>query len=309
MPVTTAPEGPTGTVSGRRRPNRRLVLILSVAAVVVLVAVAAAAVYTERPVFCPVCHEMTPYYDAWASGPHANTSCVDCHVDAGVVNHALHKFVALREVWDHFTRDNRFPTWGVELPNARCISCHPTVRTFGASKFDHQLHANKASCKDCHATAGHAVSSAALEAAGVLNTAASGPPLPGDVTASSAPGHIKVSCQECHDQAKMRCSQCHTAPHEPRGECSGCHQPGQKFTFIHTAATACEQCHQPPANHFAGACSVCHKVSIPFKETVFTHPGNTGEHSYRSFACVKCHPTSYSVASCTCHGGRPPRGD
>lgn len=285
----------------------RILVIVGVGAALVAVGLATA-VYTERPQFCPVCHEMGPYYDAWTAGPHANTSCVECHVDQGVIAHGLHKFVALKEVWDHFTKDNRFPTYGVELPNARCLRCHATVRTVGGSRFDHFLHANKAACKECHPTTGHSVTSAALKQAGILTTTDVGAPVPGGLTPSSAPGHIKVSCQGCHDQAKMRCSLCHAAPHEARGECSDCHQPGTRFKFAHPAGTDCVRCHKPPANHFGPSCASCHTPGVPFASATFRHPA-TGEHSFRSFPCAKCHPDGYTKAYCSCHKGKPPTGD
>jgi cytochrome c nitrite reductase small subunit len=302
--------GATGEKASPGR-RRRVVIWSAVGAAVLLVGsiALAAAVYTERPQFCPTCHEMQPYYDAWSAGPHATAAaCVDCHIDSGIVAHGLHKFVALKEVWDHFTKTNTFPTWGVDLPNRRCVACHPRVSTKSASKFDHGFHTNKAQCKDCHATTGHEVSLSALATAGVLAPSATGLPAPTGQTPSAAPGHIKVACQRCHDQARMRCSQCHSAPHEARGECSGCHQTGTTFVFSHPASGDCATCHKPPANHFSQDCAACHKPGVPFANATFTHPP-TGEHGYRSFACVRCHPKGFTSASCTCHGGRPPSGD
>jgi len=348
--VVTDVRGSTPPARGRapRDPKTtRRILLIAVAAVLVLGVVGVAfAVYTERPQFCPTCHEMTPYYDAWAAGPHKDISCVDCHVDPGVVNHALHKALALQELWHHFTRKNTFPNYSVELPNARCESCHPKVKDTLGAKFSHAVHAGKAQCKDCHATVGHTVMLAALDAAGILKPNATEPPTPGGMSPSSAAGHVKVACQQCHDQAKMKCALCHKAPHEVKpGDCSACHSPGAKFLFQHTAdaacakchkapanhfvgdcaschksggktwvfthptATACAGCHKPPPNHFGNACATCHRVGVAFKNAVFRHTGNTGEHSYRSFACVKCHPRGYATASCTCHGGKPPSGD
>lgn len=300
-----------GTPKRAGRWNRKRILTIALIAVLVLGPVLIGSmVFTERPQFCPVCHEMGPYYDAWAAGPHNEISCADCHVDPGVVSHGLHKFVALKEVWDHFTRTNLFPNYTVELPDSRCEACHPKVRDTLGAKFSHALHAGKAPCKDCHATVGHTVTLAALDTAGILKLAATGPPTPGGATPSAAAGHIGVACQRCHDQAKMKCSQCHKAPHEVKpGECSDCHTTGTKFVFVHTTNTACASCHKPPANHFGSSCATCHRIGVPFRNATFRHTGDTGEHSYRSFACVKCHPKDYSSASCTCHGGKPPRDD
>ena len=63
-----------------------------------------------RPAFCQTCHEMGPYYDAWAVGQHAETAtCIDCHVDDGLPARFAHKFVALGEVKAHFLGDTTFP--------------------------------------------------------------------------------------------------------------------------------------------------------------------------------------------------------
>lgn len=296
-------------------PKRRVPwsLIWGGVAIVVLAALAGSIVYTERPSFCPTCHEMRPYYAAWQSGGHATRAwCVDCHVDPGVFARILHKPLELREVWDHFFADPRFPNYSVDVPNVRCTrdGCHPTVAARSNSTFSHAQHATRAKCQQCHATAGHVVTLAALQAEGTLKAAATTPPVPGGLVPSAAAGHKPVSCQKCHDQANMKCSQCHQAPHEPRGECSACHQPGANFTFVHGAkGSDCSQCHAPPANHFGPDCSACHSPDVPFKNTVFNHPARIGDHSFRSFPCVKCHPTGYTTSSCTCHGGRAPTGD
>jgi hypothetical protein len=255
---------------------------------------------------------MSPYYDAWATGPHATSAqCVDCHVDPGVIAHLAHKPIALKEVWNHFFSDNRFPNFNVDLPNSRCQneSCHKTIPEKTGSLFSHAAHATKALCKDCHAQSGHLVSTAALDAAGVLKQGATAP-VPGGLTPSSVPGHKKVVCQECHDQAKMKCSSCHQPPHEDKGECSNCHVVGDTFVAGHPGGsnTACgtSGCHKPPANHFGADCASCHKPTVPFAQATFSHPARVGDHSYRAFPCVKCHPSGYTTSYCSCHKGNPP---
>jgi nitrate/TMAO reductase-like tetraheme cytochrome c subunit len=296
--------------SRRWNPSRRLLVWGAVAFAVLLLA-AASLVVTEQSSFCPVCHEMGPYYQAWQAGGHVGKAqCVDCHIDPGVVAHILHKPSELKELWDHFFTDYRFPNYNVDVPNARCVYCHPTVKPKSGSTFSHAAHASRAQCRECHATAGHVVSLDVLQAAGVLKAAATTPPVPAGLTPSAVAGHKKVICQQCHDQANMKCSACHQAPHEPRGECSGCHAPGAKFVWLHGAqGTDCSQCHTPPANHFGANCAACHSPGTPFKDTVFNHPNPVGRHNYRDFPCAKCHPTGYTTSSCTCHGGQAPNGD
>jgi nitrate/TMAO reductase-like tetraheme cytochrome c subunit len=298
---------PAATGRGSTRAQR--LIMWGAIGVAALILLAGSLVYTEQSSFCPTCHEMGPYYQAWAAGGHAKKAqCVDCHVDAGVIAHLAHKPIALKEVWDHFFADNRFPSYTLDVPNSRCVHCHPTVPDKIGALFSHALHQTKATCKDCHAQSGHVVSLASLSAAGILRANAVTPTVTG-VTPSSIAGHIKVVCQDCHDQATMRCSSCHQPPHESRGECSNCHEPGTKFAFTHSSSSDCGSCHTPPANHFGPDCKACHNPNTPFAKAAFTHPARVGEHNYRAFPCVKCHPNGYSTSSCTCHGGRAPSGD
>lgn len=284
----------------------RRTIVWSVVGLLAALVVGTSLVYTEQSSFCPTCHEMVPYYNAWRTGPHARAAqCVDCHVDSGLLAHLAHKPIALKEVWDHFFRDNRFPNFDVALPNSRCVRCHGRVPDPSGSRFTHARHLDRAQCKDCHARTGHVVSLASLSAEGVLKPD-SVQPMPSSGSPSSITGHITVICQRCHDQAKMKCSACHQAPHEPRGECSNCHKPGKTFVYAHTSRTDCASCHKPPANHFGSDCKACHTPTTPFAKTSFTHPAT--HHDYRSRPCVKCHPNGYTTAVCTCHGGNPPKG-
>lgn len=300
----TSGNRPTANVRARR------IVIWGAVAAIAAVVLTGSLVYTEQSSFCPTCHEMKPYYQAWQASGHATSaSCVDCHVDPGVIAHLAHKPIALKEVWDHFFSNSKFPNYTVDIPNSRCLGCHPKVPNKAGSLFSHSEHAGRAKCKSCHAQTGHTVSLASLAAEGVLKTNATTPTVPG-MNPSSISGHIKIVCQECHDQAKMKCSSCHQPPHESRGECSNCHRPGTAFVASHPLDTDCAKCHKAPAKHFGNDCAACHTPGVPFAQATFSHPRNTGEHSYRSFACAKCHPKNYTTAYCTCHpGGRAPAGD
>lgn len=359
--------------------------------VLAFVAVASAAVpvfkATEAPQFCPSCHEMQPYYDAWETGAHKGVACVDCHVDGGTVNHLKHKVVAAKEVWVHFSGDPRFPQGAALVPDSRCLSCHETIMQSSGPKFSHKEHAKAGACVDCHSESGHQVTTAALAEAGVLKPGAEASTamvaqaaLRSD--AAGVPTHTTVTCSKCHDLAKVACSECHEPAHDARGECATCHRSGTAWEFSHPSATDCVTCHAAPAKHFGADCASCHKPGTPFKGTAYSHvsgdcatchaapaahngkvscatchkkrgtswaashPGSracaschkapashfgsscaschkplvswrkatfshprTEEHSYRSFACAKCHPSGYSSASCTCHGGKPPKDD
>jgi cytochrome c nitrite reductase small subunit len=298
---------PFGSRPAQRRARR--LLIWGVVAAVALVVLTASVAYTDQSSFCPTCHEMQPYYEAWLAGGHATSArCIDCHVDAGILADLAHKPAALKEVWDHFFGGARFPMPTVDVPNSRCIRCHATITDKPGAAFSHAMHAKYVTCKDCHPQVGHTVTMASLAAAGVLSTSATTPGVATTGTAvASAAGHVKVVCQDCHDLSTMKCSACHQPVHEYLGECSNCHRPGTAFIFAHPAGTNCAACHTPPANHFGADCAACHTPGIPFASTVFVHPQT--HHGYQSRPCATCHPNGYSTAYCTCHHGNPPGGD
>lgn len=303
----------------------------------VLALYAAASVYTSRSAFCNSCHEMTPYYSAWTSGPHAETGCIKCHVDPGIVADFGHKFVALKEVWVHFIGDPTFPQGTADVPNSRCTRCHDGKIQPDLENFDHETHRGDRDCVTCHYTVGHKVTAKALDRAGILNA---------DVQATldgrgkvaigqgePIPDHIKVSCSNCHNMSASTCESCHQRPdkhftrpcatcHNPSawtfthpdsaatcvlchdrpsghrdGTCSLCHSTGVSWEFVHPSSTDCAACHMPPANHFAGSCATCHSPGTPFSSAVFKHPS-------ASASCTDCHPrpSGHAAGQCsTCH--------
>lgn len=332
---------------GARRPALTVAVVLAFLAVLFV----GASLYTDRPDFCRSCHEMQPFYDAWASGEHKDRWCVDCHTDNGYIGRMGHKFVALREVAVHFFGTPSFPQAAPPtVPDERCTACHEHVVIKKPASFDHQRHAEKGPCQACHASDGHPVTRASLAAAGVLSaqpslhTISTTFTIVGGGNANIA-GHVKVTCTRCHGMRETGCARCHALPagkHPRAAACEQCHSAGPKWQFAHpTGVTQCQPCHQapanhyraairplalcgtchhnpggswkfghpgpsapcrdchtPPAKHFAGQCSACHhRTGATF---AFSHP-SVEEHGYRSFGCSKCHPASYTKASCTCH--------
>jgi len=278
--------------------------LLTAILVLAFVGVAAASVpvfkATEAPKFCTSCHEMKPYYDAWAVGAHKNVSCVDCHVDAGTLNHMMHKVTAAKELWDHFSSSPRFPQGTADVPDSRCLTCHAGIRDTTGPKFSHKTHAGAGPCVTCHSDAGHKVTLDALAKAGVLKPgleSSSGAVAVGAAASNTTTAtHIPVSCTKCHDLARVPCSTCHQPSHEARGECATCHRPGTSWTFSHPSSRECTSCHTPPAKHFGPACTSCHAPGVPFAKTVYKHA---------SSACADCHaaPAGHNrAATCaTCH--------
>lgn len=245
-------------------------IIAVVSVIAIAVGVAAIFSYTDRSSFCPSCHEMGPYYQAWLKTKHWTVSCHRCHVAPGSVAYFVNKVYDLREVVDHFVGNSKFPMGRGFVPDDRCRGCHPHPKFIAKMRFDHTQH-SQTNCSQCHPLTGHPITLADLARAGIL---APGAKLPGAATvASNAMGHTPVICFDCHHhRVNAPCSTCHLPPHPDYGPCDRCHKPGTTWTF--------------------------------------NHPANTGEHSFLSFPCVRCHPGSvFTRAFCTCHGGRAPSGD
>jgi nitrate/TMAO reductase-like tetraheme cytochrome c subunit len=252
---------------------------------------------TEAPSFCRSCHEMDPYHAAWAQGPHKDVSCISCHVDPGLKAEVSHKVVALKEVYDHFAGDPRFPRGDAEVPDARCLACHTDLPAVTRSGFQHKLHAAKGTCRSCHADTGHSVSLESLKSAGILALQPVQLQTASASTETTASRHVKVSCTSCHDLATTPCATCHKTKHEPRGACESCHQPGPAWAFAHPASTSCTDCHKAPAKHFGNDCARCHDPRTPFARTAFKHDAAATQ-------CASCHPApaNHFPGACnSCH--------
>jgi hypothetical protein len=270
------------------------------------------ALATDQASFCPACHEMAPYYDAWLVGQHREqATCIDCHVDDGLPARFAHKFVALGEVKSHFLGDTTFPrATPPQVPNERCTRCHATLPPATEGGFSHKIHAEKGTCAACHAATGHDVTTAKLQAAGIFNagvrrTVNRGEFATVDGGQANIKGHKRVQCSRCHDMAKSGCARCHkpkSATNHPwKGDCSQCHEAGNEFAFKHPASTDCAKCHKPGDKHFKpasgklDACMTCHPT--PDDRWGFSHPGSGAD-------CAGCHtpPTKHLAGQCSqCH--------
>lgn len=308
------PDEPSNLPSRRSRTPRggsavRWV-VLGVVGVIVLAALfVATSLYTDQPQFCGSCHEMQPYVSAWAAGPHKDVWCVDCHVSKYMPERFAHKFVALGEVWAHFTGDTKFPrATAPSIPNSNCTYCHAKVTVKNLKGFDHTLHANKGPCAACHITSGHKVTAASLQAVGAFDPNVKAPVFSTDIATvghgvANVPNHVKVVCTNCHNLKATGCSACHKPKHKPRGACQICHQAGPKFVFSHPQNIAeCQKCHQTKPSHFKPAkraltpCTDCHR-SKPGSNWAFTHMGSAAD-------CQSCHtpPAKHSSGQCSqCH--------
>lgn len=305
---------PAHRAVSRRGTKLRWAVIGVVSAMLVAAAFVGTALYTDQPQFCASCHEMKPYYDAWAVGPHSGTWCIDCHVGKGLGDRFAHKFVALREVVAHFSGDTQFPRpVAATVANGHCRACHQTVAPKVAfAGFNHATHESQGPCEACHGDAGHRVSQSALTAVNayapnVVRVAFGSAFATVGAGQADVAGHVAISCTSCHDLKKTGCERCHTPTHKPRGACEECHKPGPAWVFAHPTQAACEQCHAPAANHFKPAtgalspCTRCHNQ--PGKAWTFAHPGAGAD-------CSTCHslpskhfqPATGTLGACSkCH--------
>lgn len=309
-----------------QRPGWAKWLVIVLAGGVALVAALAvpAVALTERPQFCPTCHEMQPYYTAFEAGVHKGIGCTDCHVGGGVAARVSHKALALREVYAHFTSKPTFPKGQASVPDSRCTACHKDLRA-GAGGFDHATHSASMRCTQCHRDVGHTVTPQALAAAGVLSKAAKLQAATTAVRVASAETspaytppperttyHKHMKCTRCHDLTEFQCSKCHKPPHAPRGECVTCHRADPRpapWKFAHPLSTTCTDCHTAPDGH-AGRGTDCARCHAAGKDWSFTHPDakadctschakpTTGTHAYR-IKCAGCHTRTVKFASTT----------
>ena len=319
----------------RRRRLRKVRWFALFALLAFLIFVAASfafAAYTERSSFCvSACHEMDPYGRSWQQSAHKEVACVKCHIKPGLFALVKAKGSALREVYVHFTRQDKAPIAVTQnIPDSTCqeSGCHPAgtikdpVPLTSASSlaspnaaaspagsappvaFSHAKHAKGSIlCIDCHSQ--------------VVHHSVDGHPYLDPTT--------MAYCLRCHDgkQASGACETCHKPAHAPRGACQKCHSLASwSSTFTHPVSLGpqhktlvCEKCHTQATNAvmgFAAGCVTCHakphknvktvlcaKCHVPthWKPSTFNHPQSgcetchTRPHADRGL-CTRCHTTS-----------------
>ena len=281
---------------------------------------------TEGNRFCGyACHEMVPYAQSWQDSKHSQVDCVTCHIPPGLGNLAIAKMRGLHEVQVHFLGTVPNPIKSTRpVENAICEGCHDATQLsqpvqLQTATFNHKTHEppQVAHCDDCHAQVVHSS-------------------IPG---VTFVPPQSMTACFTCHDGKAQpnACSYCHTAPHSNRGACQDCHNlkswvPGN---FHHPvpligphATILCEQCHTSSTAGSMGpadgcvnchgdhhnstlllTCSKCH-TTTHFTPSTFVHK-QVGPHVPRGdqpLQCSDCHTQTLATATCSCHGGKPPKG-
>ena len=94
--------------------------------------------YAESVEFCgTVCHSvMKPEYTAYHASPHANVSCVECHIGPGAGWFVKSKLEGLRQVYavmaNSYSRPIGTPIHNLRPASETCYECHWPSKFFGA---------------------------------------------------------------------------------------------------------------------------------------------------------------------------------
>ena len=271
---------------------------------------------------CTKCHQTIQPENSYVdhAAHQARGTCASCHPEAGhsVSADALtaagiyNATAAALRSREATAGKVAAPGYGVaNLATHRevvCTNCHDMVATGCAACHESGHDDRGQDCASCHVPG---------DSFKFVHTASS------DCASCHEIGHedYKQPCQTCHTNPGVSwaakhptsgntCTNCHKIGHkDPGAACLTCHtKPGVSWVAKHpTSGNTCTNCHAIGHKDYGQTCLSCHKK--PGVNWSFSHPSTGGEHTYRSFACSKCHPQSYTTASCTCHGGNPPQDD
>jgi nitrate/TMAO reductase-like tetraheme cytochrome c subunit len=131
-------------------------------------------VRTSTPVFCSICHEIKPAYNAWRTSTHVNNSagfvadCMDCHLPAP---HDTFDFFyaktmhGAKDILVHFLKgpgaydraSQRLAAYS-SLKNEQCLKCHRNILYMPQKRGAMLAHrtvlypirGHEKKCTDCH---------------------------------------------------------------------------------------------------------------------------------------------------------------
>lgn len=310
------------TAHSRRRRVRlflgrsiSLQLALLFLVLVVVGAVGAAGLhYSNRPLFCISCHEMSVHYATWRQSTHRNVSCEDCHLMPGTMNMFKGKFAALRQIYLHQKGGVRPSVIQGHVPDVNCKRCHPVTLNlvvYHNLKITHKKHWDrKIECTFCHERVVHGPRVEQLrpeereQQGGTALEVPTGGGMVGNPVSFIYPPSM-ATCFECHDgkKASNDCSLCHLSLLAGRPSTFSPEWVVAHKDNVAKQGDTCMSCHQQDF------CSNCHITANP-------HPSNWIEVHPQQFAqkpgtCPVCHrapnerPTNAAMAFCsTCHNVR-----
>lgn len=312
--------------------NRGVPFALALVAGIGLVAlVAGGAAFqwvNEQPWFCNSCHEMEFHYQSWEASTHAETAeCLDCHASPGVAGFIEEKARGAEQLVAHLTGDYPIPIRIlVRVRNEQCLACHLETAALPDQAADarHDIHlAAQVACVECHSRLVHnrpeQPKVLALDQCDSCHQKHTDFPM--------IATHATLRCAACHTDGEFEgtdplCESCHTVPaghiapfksdcgscHAASGwkpartnhstfaltgrhaqtACSGCHA-GDRFEGT---PTACESCHQVPAQHIPGITTGCGGCHTPdgWRPALFDHSFFPLQGQHQALACAKCHP-------------------
>jgi len=269
---------------------------------ILFVAAAAIGIFSTSQ-FCGICHEMSGDIASLGESAHAKLTCYACHQSLSVPNLLLHKVLAMKEVYYHFT-DFEKPINGHShvatsggITNDNCEFCHSIltrkVTPSHGVLIDHKVHLDKGvQCIYCHNRVAHP------------NGEALGAEYEDFMTMEG--------CARCHKQeesskAPGRCSACHPKGFELKPEnhfAKGFFVRDARGQVVSAKGHAelkkedpkyCEMCHNE--RRF---CDDCHGMEMP-------HPANwTKVHNKlgksKPKSCAMCHKGGETFCN-KCHHG------
>lgn len=238
--------------------------VVGVLVLVVLVVGGAGFQYVnEQPWFCDSCHEMDFHYATWQASTHGpSATCLECHTEPGVRGFIAEKVRGAEQLAAHISGNYAVPIQIiVRVKNEQCLACHPDAGSIQDTTIDarHDVHlAQQVLCADCHSRLVH-----------------------------NRPDQTRTmpieQCDGCHQKhtnspmvgkhATLTCTQCHV---------------GDNYS---TVVTACESCHEVPANHVAGIhsnCSTCHSP-MGWEDARFDHSSFPLTGTHGDLQCEACH--------------------
>lgn len=224
---------------------------------------------------CVSCHDSGDFATETAGLPHADVSCVSCHVDPSVGGRLSFASRQLFHMIVPVVRD--LDRSYAAVPAERCISCHEAVRTAGTQgsrglRIDHVQCAAGIQCSQCHSATAHG-------------------------TATTWPRTPRMEqCYTCHGATNkvIGCDSCHAERREEQrvqaGTFSVTHGPNWESTHGMGEMRSCGACHEPEK------CMKCHGAGVP-------HAGDfLSQHAKFSTQtearCTSCHLETFCTG---CH--------
>jgi len=264
----------------------------------------AAMVYTNQPIFCTSCHEMSLHYATWRQSAHKGVGCEECHVMPGTLNMFKSKFKALRLVKEHAAGDVRAVAIQGHVPDANCKRCHPQTPdliTYHGLKITHRAHWGMGiSCTYCHDRVVHGPKwmYTGVSKTEKVNT---------DVTAYKFTPTME-GCFRCHDgkKAPNTCSTCHVTLGERKPSAfDPAWVEAHRAEVTRKGEQDCQRC------HVRNFCDACHRAANPHpSDWVEHHPAQAKKGPQSCFSChlapAEQKPTDVKqMAFCrACHGLR-----